>query len=139
MENLTVVTSEGEILENAEIQVSASKFSASMLELLVNSSVGLDEKKATVSITGKYYEFGKAGDKVRGVFAGYKTIEKKEIEGTKQIKCVEWVSNGEFFLNGGTILVNEIERFGVAIGQPIEIEYTGKKGQAKMFTVKLLA
>lgn len=141
MENksdLLVVNSDGEVFENNEIQVTPSKFSREMLEMLVNNSINLDEKNPIMDITGKYYEFAKAGDKVRGVFAGFKTIEKKEVDGLKPIKCVEWVTNGQFFMNGETVLVNEIEKFGVAIGQPIEIEYNGKRGNAKMFTIRLL-
>ena len=99
----------------------------------------MDEADA-VEVSSKYWEATTVGDKKRGIFAGMKIITKPD-ENTGEMKNIPVVlldtkTDGTLLLGGVTV----VDTFVTSIPQysPVVVEYTGKKGRAKMFSVKIL-
>lgn len=130
----------GEVKEVAEITVMPSVFGHEDFAKLVASSKSLEEKKNSVSLTPTYLQFETAGTKVRGVFCGYTTISKKDAttQELTPIKCATWMENGKTFMAGGVALVDEFEKRNLPIGTSVEITYTGKKGNTKLFDLSII-
>jgi hypothetical protein len=135
---VTTVTSDGEVKETGLVS-SPAVFDPADLSRLVEASKNLEKAQVGMSLTPQYYEFARQGDKTRGIYAGKTTIHKRNQHNSAildPIECVLWISNGESFMNGGKALVS---KFGTILaGTPVEIEYTGKQGDVKLFNVRLL-
>jgi hypothetical protein len=117
---------------------------SSAFDKVLNLSHSLDEKKRTISLNATYKEFEQAGDKVRGVYLGERTIRVKDqvTEDLKDLSAVAWLDKGETYLNAGVSLVNEMLSSGIPAGAPIEIEFLGTKkagaGNVKLYKIYLL-
>jgi hypothetical protein len=100
----------------------------------------LDNLKPAISLTPSYREFNAEGEKLRGVFLGLKTVQKKDDAGNKvPLDCVQWLDpSGEVYLNAGVTLVGAFEHAQILPGTAIEIEYQGKRDRAKVFAVRIL-
>jgi hypothetical protein len=100
----------------------------------------LDTLKPAISLTPSYREFNTEGEKLRGVFLGLKTVQKKDDAGNKvPLDCVQWLDpSGEVYLNAGVTLVGAFGQAQILPGTAIEIEYQGKRDRAKVFAVRIL-
>lgn len=135
--NLEVVTSEGEVYENPEMSTSNVVLSEEFNSALDAKIAKLKskDKQIGISLTPRYYEFESVGQKVQGIFLGFKKIHKKEEGGSKEIACAAWVDeNKTVFINGGVAFVQSFEQ--LAIGQAFEAELIEKK-KVNQGTVKL--
>lgn len=110
------------------------------IESLLEASTDLAKKKPSLSLTQKYFEFAKIGEKTRGIFYGLTTItvKDKESEDLREIKAAQWISNKQVYINGGANLVSQLEKLNLPKGAAIEIEYTEKSGQVKIYSISLL-
>jgi len=120
-----------------EISVQSTDDIAALLE----ASTGLEKKKPSLSLTQKYFEFAKVGEKTRGIFFGLTTInvKDKESEDLREIKAVQWISDKQVYINGGANLVSQVEKLNLPKGTAIEIEFTEKSGNVKIYSISLLA
>jgi len=120
-----------------EISVQSTDDIAALLE----ASTGLEKKKPSLSLTQKYFEFAKVGEKTRGIFFGLTTInvKDKESEDLREIKAVQWISDKQVYINGGANLVSQVEKLNLPKGTAIEVEFTEKSGNVKIYSISLLA
>lgn len=118
------------------LQVQSTEDLASLLE----ASTSLKAKKPSLSLTQKYFEFAKIGEKTRGIFYGLTTITVKDqaSDDLREIKAVQWISDKQVYINGGANLVSQIERLNLQKGAALEIEYTEKSGNVKVYSISLL-
>lgn len=136
---------------NADGEVTETQLSTSPVVLHVNSKEELDNLMSKVetldkmtpgiSMNPRYYDFKNVGDKVRGVFTGYRTItvnDQKSGE-KKQLEAVGWLGmDKQLYLNAGVALVRVFLDNNTPVGSPVEIEMTEtKKGKAPGSTVKI--
>lgn len=110
------------------------------LSALLEASTSLKVKKPSLSLTQKYFEFAKIGEKTRGIFYGLTTITVKDqaSDDLREIKAVQWISDKQVYINGGANLVSQIERLNLQKGAALEIEYTEKSGNVKVYSISLL-
>ena len=133
----------GDIHVHPDLYVKPTDFGAESLAAALKLSNELENREPVISIVPKYMEFSKAGTKERGVFMGFHKMLVKEKEQTaeksyKEIDGILWLAKGELWLNAGAALVGSVKRSNIEKGTPIEIEYTGRKGDVKLYDVRLL-
>jgi hypothetical protein len=107
----------------------------------VNSSEELEAMASVMTLTADYIELRNVGESFRGVYIGTGTINVKDkaTGSLKQIRAARFVVARQVRINAGTVLVNEIDRAGIPAGTPIEVRYSGDAGNAKLYTISLLA
>lgn len=111
---------------------------SNIAEMLENSTKTKDLKKQ-VDLIPEYYEFEKAGDKLRCIFLDFVIIQIKDNNGVLQDrKAVRFIADRKIYLNSGYLLVNGVEKSGIVSGTAIEITFDGKDGNTKKYSVSLL-
>ena len=120
--------------------VSIDMDTASFAEL-VTESTKLKEKKPVMTLTAEYVELQKPGENFRGIFFGFQSMQvtDKATGELKEITAARFLVDKTVKINGGTVLVNEIKRAGIAAGTPVEVLYREKKGNTKIYTLTLLS
>lgn len=132
-------TETGEIKTVENITAMPSIFEPNNFAKILEASRGLAEKKNVVSVTPSYMEFTTEGAEVRGIFCGFAMISKKALDGTlTPIKCATWMDNGKMFMAGGVALVSEFEQRNINEGTAVQIKYTGKRGNTKLFDLAII-
>jgi hypothetical protein len=136
---LLAVDEIGSVKETALIALPTAIVEADITSYLTTAAQ-LDTLKPAISLTPSYREFNAEGEKLRGVFLGLKTVQKKDDAGNKvPLDCVQWLDpSGEVYLNAGVTLVGAFEHAQILPGTAIEIEYQGKRDRAKVFAVRIL-
>lgn len=137
---------DGEVVETAGLIGYPANLSLDRFVNLLQTSQNLQAKQHVISMVPKYREFNAPGETMRGVFLDFTVIEKSEkdektgaVIGKKPINCIRWMTDGELYVNGGAALVSTVERLNLPSGTPIEIKYEGKRGQCKLYDVRLVA
>jgi hypothetical protein len=125
---------------NTDVQVSQSEAQELSTMLESASAENLAKLNPIVSLSQEYYEFLAVGDKLSCVFAGYTTATFKDVVTgeMKEKRAARLVSNGKIYLNSGYMLVDVLVKSNVTKGTPILIEYVGKVGNGKKYSVDLL-
>ena len=135
--NTEIATQDMEIISVAKTQEVDPNFFAAASQAAAN----LKKLKPVMQLTAEYVELTKPGDSFVGIYAGLtkinvtnkKTGELEEVEAARFI-----TENRKMVLNAGWVLVNEIKKSGIPMGAPLQIEYTGKKENTKIYSVTLL-
>lgn len=96
----------------------------------------MDASKGT-KVTSAYWEATSPGESIRGIFTGMTMMHKKENGETREIPAVVIDTSEGVRLCGGTILIDTMLT-SVPAMSPVEVTYTGKKGNAKTFDVVIL-
>lgn len=129
-------------LDRVSTDVQVSQSEAQELSALIEfaSAANLAKMKPVVSLTIEYYEFLAVGDKLSCVFGGYTTANYKDAVTGAMVekKAVRLVSNGKIYLNSGYMLVDALQKSNITSGTPILVEYVGKVGNGKKYSVDLL-
>lgn len=153
MENETTVIA---VNQNGEMKETALTTTPVYLTEEFNKAIdaGIDRLKSDklqkgISLSPKYMEFEKEGEKSRGIFLGIRVITKnndpeKIAKGEPQkvtIPCATWVdAKKEVWMNGGIAFVQAFDQ--MQIGQAFEVEMVGKKkagvGSVKLYSVSPL-
>lgn len=130
MEN-QVTTTENQIVQSGEITNFAE---------LVLKSESLDKLKPVMTLTASYIELEKPGESFRGVYIGTQTMTVTDQQSgeLKTIKAARFLINKAVYINGGVVLVNEIERSQITVGAPIEVKYERKEGNTKIYSITLI-
>lgn len=127
--------------ENLSIELEGlADFENSIAGMLAQAEK-LSVKTKKISLTSKYLEFQTLGQKFRGIFAGFTEIlaTDKATGELKKIKAARFIGQDKsLFVNGGVALVNELLKSGVPIGASLEVTFSEKKGNAKIYTLDLL-
>lgn len=144
---MTMLTNEqvdettGEVLTLEEVEGGEPKglsFTSVDYKKLMSNVQLLDELEPKVSIKPvyKYFSAEKAGFKCRGLFVGF--AKTKNAKGVV-LDSVLWMEkDGRVYYNSATILVEDLTKYGIVKGTPIEITFMGKKGDAHNFEVMVL-
>jgi hypothetical protein len=108
-------------------------------DLLV-ASTKLDALKPVVTLSSSYIELESVGSTFRGIYAGPTEIQTtdKETGELRTLPAVRFVVDKKIRVNAGAVLVSEIKRCAVNIGTPIEVKYTKKEGNVKIYELTLL-
>jgi hypothetical protein len=135
MENFEVTT-----FEPSQSEVSPFE-SMEILTDIIESSAKLKEKKPVLNLTAQYHEFEKPGETFRCVFMGVTKINVTDQQTGEQrsIPAVRFMADKQVFINAGVVLVREFEQARITPGTPVEIAYTGKSGNVKLYSISLLS
>jgi hypothetical protein len=107
---------------------------------LVAKSENLDKLKPVMTLTANYIELEKPGETFRGVFIGLQemTVNDQQTGEQKHIKAARFLINKGVYINGGVVLINELERATVPVGTSIEVKYERKEGNTKIYSITLI-
>jgi hypothetical protein len=107
---------------------------------LVAKSENLDKLKPVMTLTANYIELEKPGETFRGVFIGLQemTVNDQQTGEQKHIKAARFLINNGVYINGGVVLINELERATVPVGTSIEVKYERKEGNTKIYSITLI-
>jgi len=102
--------------------------------------MNVEKAKKGLTLTAEYIELTKVGDSFRGVYIGLGEVNvtDKQTGELKPLKAARFLISGKVFINAGIVLVDEINRAGVPVGTPMEVTYTEKKGNTKIYQLTLL-
>ena len=122
--------------ENTEMQmVSDINFQS-----LIAQSEKLQTLKPVINLSAEYIELEKVGESFRGIYIGKQRMQVTDqaTGETRDIEGVRFLINKQVKINAGVVLVNEIDRSGINVGTPVEVAYTSKKGNVKIYSLTLL-
>lgn len=107
---------------------------------LVEASAHLNDLEVILTLTAEYIEMNTIGEKVRGIYIGdgTMTITDKDTGEQKELPIARFLMDKQVKIHAGAVLVNEIKKHSVAVGQAVEITYTGKSDRTKLYSVSLL-
>ena len=121
--------------ENAEIQVSVDPINFGEL---VAKSEGLTKLKPLMNLTADYVELEKPEDSFRGIYIGVGEINVTD-QSTGELASKEsarFLIDKQVKINAGVNLVRQIKD--VPVGTAVEVTYTKKEGNVKIYSVTLL-
>jgi len=122
--------------ENTEMQmVSDINFQS-----LIAQSEKLQSLKPVINLSAEYIELEKVGESFRGIYIGKQRMQVTDqaTGETRDIEGVRFLINKQVKINAGVVLVNEIDRSGINVGTAVEVSYTSKKGNVKIYSLTLL-
>jgi len=110
------------------------------LQSIMERSRSLSDAQPTLTLTSKYAQFDKIGDKFRGIFHSFceLTVKDAQTDDLKTIKGVRLINDGQIYVHGGANLLRQLEAFNIPAGQALDIEYVEKSGNVKVFSITLL-
>lgn len=124
--------------EITETDLTAPKMVMSMdtLKRVEDTLKRLDQMAPGRSLKTAYLKFDQPGEYIRGVFVGFRMINKPGSNGGELLKsaCV-MAPDGYTYLNAGTELVQQFDE--VNLYDPVQIEFVGTKRTSNANTMKL--
>jgi hypothetical protein len=108
------------------------------LNQLMSMSEGLEKLTPVMTLTADYIEMVNVGDKFRGVYIGVGEINvtDKATGELKPLVCARFIVDKQVKINAGVNLVRELKN--VPQGTPIEVEFSKKDGNVKIYSITLL-
>ena len=132
-------------MNNKELATSTSEVAVAQNDMpnladLMKASNQLEKLKPTLTLTAEYIELVKPSESFKGIFIGFSTmnVSDKQTGELKALKCARFLINGKMYINGGAVLITEIERASVPSGTPLQVTYTKKEGNTKIYELALL-
>lgn len=109
-------------------------------QTLIAQSEKLEKMKPVINLSAEYIELEKVGESFRGIYIGKQRmqISDQATGEMRDIVGVRFLINKQVKINAGVVLVNEIDRSGINVGTPVEVAYTSKKGNVKIYSLTLL-
>jgi len=122
--------------ENTEMQM----VSDISFQSLIAQSEKLQTLKPVINLSAEYIELEKVGESFRGIYIGKQRMQVTDqaTGETRDIEGVRFLINKQVKINAGVVLVNEIDRSGINVGTAVEVSYTSKKGNVKIYSLTLL-
>jgi hypothetical protein len=134
------IQAEGLDPQEVTTEVSVKENEVDMAALLEKSS-SLGSLQTVVSLSPESIVLDKVGESFRGVFMGFGEMivnDPSTEEGKRTIPSVKFLVDKKMRINGGAVLLSEIKSAGVTVGTPLEVTYTEKKGNVKIYSITLL-
>lgn len=122
-----------------EIQAVGMSDLTNIAELLT-ASTNLTKLKPVVTLSSSYIELEAVGSSFRGIFAGYTEINitDKETGETRVLPSARFIIDKQIRVNAGAVLVSECKKCAISVGTPLEVKYSRKEGQIKIYELTLL-
>lgn len=123
------------------IQVTEDIFDGLDIETLLSKSTGMDEMKQVLSLSPISITLDKVGESFRGLFMGYGEMTVNDAnheEGKRTLVCAKFLINKQICINAGAVLISELRNANLKTGTPLEVTYTEKKGNVKIYRITLL-
>jgi hypothetical protein len=140
-----VATEEVTPSENTQVTETTQEVStpanALDIQALLEKSSGLDKLETVVSLSPESITLEKVGESFRGIFMGFgeMTVNDPNVEeGKRTIPSAKFLIDKKMCINGGAVLVSELKNAGVKEGTPLEVTYTEKRGNVKIYRITLL-
>lgn len=107
---------------------------------LVEQSAELNDKEVVLNLTAEYIQLNAPGDSFRGIYYGMTEITVNDMNTGEQkiLPAAQFIVNRQMRINGGTVLVNEINKSKVRPGTPVEIRFERQENRVKIYSVSLL-
>lgn len=137
-ENNQVVTSSSNAIVS---EVQTDNFDGLDIEALLEKSTSMDKLDTVLSLSPESITLEKVGESFRGIFMGYGEMtvnDPNHEDGKRTLECGKFLINKKMCINGGTVLVSELRNANVKVGTPLEVTYTEKKGNVKIYRITLL-
>lgn len=128
-------------MENKEIATSPNgMLEVASMESMLEASASLSKLKPVVVLSSEYIELESVGSSFRGIYAGLSEIQvtDKESGELKSLKAARFIVDKKIRVNAGAVLLSELARCGVNAGTPLEVTYSRKEGQIKIYELTLL-
>jgi hypothetical protein len=131
-------------MNNQELATSTTEVAVAQetpnLAELMKASNNLEKLKPTLTLTAEYIELSKPSESFKGIFIGYSTmnVSDKNTGELKALKCARFLIGGKMYINGGSVMISELERANVQVGTPLQVTYTKKVDNTKIYELALL-
>ena len=107
---------------------------------MMKLSHNVDKLKPTLTLTAEYIELAKPSESFKGIYVGLSEMQvaDKQTGELKTLTCARFLINGKLYINGGAVLLSELRRANVEAGTPLQVTYTKKEGNTKIYELALL-
>lgn len=111
------------------------------ISAMLEASTQLDKAETVLTLSAEAISLEKVGESFRGIFIGFGTMtvtDEKAEGGQRTIPSAKFLINKQVRINGGVVLVNELKNANVVEGTKLEVTYTKKDGNVKIYSISLL-
>jgi len=135
MENNQIVNAD------SQVELAATEHQSFLDAMAKSDAKGLKAMTVMMDLTAEYIELEKVGESFRGVFIGLQdmNITDKQTGEHKTLKAARFLIDKKIYINAGAVLISELHRANVPFGTPLEVTYTRKDGNTKIYSIKLIA
>jgi len=132
-------------MNNQEIATSTTEVATAQNEMLnlsemLEASHKVEKLKPTFTLTSEYIELQKPSESFKGIYAGITEMQvsDKNTGELKTLSCARFLINGKVYINGGAVLLSEIRRAALVVGTAVQVTFTKKEGNTKIYELALL-
>ena len=111
------------------------------ISALLEASTQLDKAETVLTLSAEPISLEKVGESFRGIFIGFgtMTVTDTTVEaGQRTIPSAKFLINKQVRINAGVVLINELKNANVVEGTKLEVTYTKKDGNVKIYSISLL-
>ena len=111
------------------------------ISAMLEASTQLDKAEAVLTLSAEPISLDKVGESFRGIFIGFGTMtvtDDKVEAGQRTIPSAKFLINKQVRINAGVVLINELKNANVVEGTKLEVNYTKKDGNVKIYSITLL-
>lgn len=141
MSNTKKENTQAEVLDSQTTEQSIATVQPNSIEALLEKSAQLENLQEVVSLSPESIVLEKVGESFRGLFMGYGEMtvnDQNTEEGKRTLTCAKFLIDKKMRINGGAVLVSELKNASVTEGTPIQVTYTEKRGNVKIYRITLL-
>lgn len=127
--------------QTASKEVSTITESNFDISAMLEASTQLDKAEAVLTLSAEPISLDKVGESFRGIFIGFGTMtvtDDKVEAGQRTIPSAKFLINKQVRINAGVVLINELKNANVIEGTKLEVLYTKKDGNVKIYSITLL-
>jgi hypothetical protein len=127
-------------IANVTTEVAVAQNEMPNLAALMEMSHKVEKLKPTFTLTSEYIELQKPSESFKGIYAGITEMQvsDKNTGELKTLACARFLINGKVYINGGAVLLSEIRRAALVVGTAVQVTFTKKEGNTKIYELALL-
>lgn len=125
-------------------EITLNEQNSNNIAAMFEKSSNLNTLEPVLKMEKAYIELPKPGDKFRGLFFGFGTmnVTDKTTGELREITTAEFIIEKQVKINAGVSLVKKFKEYNLAKGTAVEVEFTEKvktkNGDVKEYSVTLL-